>query len=664
MPEHSPPSNEAPTLLRPSPDSSRAAGLKSSFAVGDSAPPPHPGPQEPEIVGPGSVLAGKYRLVRELGRGGMGIVFLAEGLLDRQQYAIKVLSDGFRLHPDSLEALREEARKSLALRHPNIVGVYPLERDGTTFFLPMEYLDGKTVRAVLDDEYARGMPRDHAFPLVRAVGSALSYAHDHGVIHSDLKPSNVFLTTSGSPRVLDFGIARTVRSRDGRFDVASLGALTIAYASAEMVAGEQPDFRDDVYGFACIIYEMLTGGHPYNGHSAAEAREKNLSPAPIVGLSDTQNAALRSGLAFDRNDRARSIEELLLVCETTQRPRPLAVNWIALAAGSVSIIALIAWTVWSLLLGANEGPSAESPPFVERTPVLPEQTSQVPRGGVTAAAQEVGRMFSECLGCPKMVVIPAGTFRMSSSREEQGRRENELPQRIVQFRNPFAISESPVTRRQFQVFLNSTERREAGNCADATSTHRAAVSFANPGFQQSDDHPIVCVSPDEAVAYADWLSRQVGAPYRLPTEAEWEYVARAGKSTPFPWGRSEEDACRFGNFLDRGATRREGSASSPVCVDGYTYTSPVGSFPANNWGLHDVVGNVRQWALTCPHLPGPYGEDGSEWLECERVNVVIRGASFATLLGEAATRSSMRTELPHEAPRAWNDVGFRVVRSL
>jgi TonB family protein len=264
-------------------------------------------------IGVGSVLRGRYRLVREIGRGGMGVVYLADGLVDHQQFAVKVLNSEFLQHPDAVRVFREEARKSLALRHPNIVGVYPLECEGEQYYLPMEYLEGKTVRELLDQDFARGVPLDQAWPIVRGAGAALAFAHDHGVIHSDLKPSNLFVTTGGRLRVLDFGIARALRDRRF-FDTDSLGGITAEYASCEMLAKRPPDFRDDVYAFACVVYELLTGNHPFAGRTAAEARAHRMLVAPVRALTQGQNAILRRGLAFNCEDRIATVEEFLTVC--------------------------------------------------------------------------------------------------------------------------------------------------------------------------------------------------------------------------------------------------------------------------------------------------------------------------------------------------------------
>lgn len=266
-------------------------------------------PQIPEC---GALLGNRYRLERVLGEGGMGVVFLAVDQEVRGEvFAIKVLKPEIRANPESLRLLREEVRRTRALRHPHIVGVYSLNSDPSGVYMLMEYLDGKSLKTVLDEEFGRGMPLMRAWPMIYDVGAALAYAHDHNVVHSDIKPSNVIITSSGSCKLLDFGIARADRHRTGNRDATAIGALTPAYACCEMFEGRAPDQSDDVYAFACVIYEMLTGRHPYGRANAVDARAQKLQPAPIKVLTHRQNHALARALEFDRERRTASVEILL-----------------------------------------------------------------------------------------------------------------------------------------------------------------------------------------------------------------------------------------------------------------------------------------------------------------------------------------------------------------
>jgi TonB family protein len=264
------------------------------------------------VITAGSILGNRYLLDYVLGDGGIGVVYRAtDQEVTGETFAIKVLKPEIRKHAGALKLLREEVRKTRALRHPSIVGVYSLNSDPGGIYMLMEYLEGKSLNALLDEEFGRGMPPMRAWPLIHDVGSALAYAHDHNVIHSDLKPSNIFVTTSGKAKLLDFGIARAVRVKADRFDPGVLGALTPAYASLEMLQGNAPDQSDDVYSFACVIYETLSGRHPFDRMSALDARGANLRPAPLASLTRGQNKALARALAFPRAERTRSVEALL-----------------------------------------------------------------------------------------------------------------------------------------------------------------------------------------------------------------------------------------------------------------------------------------------------------------------------------------------------------------
>jgi TolB-like protein/Tfp pilus assembly protein PilF len=163
------------------------------------------------------------------------------------------------------------------------------------------------------------MSFSHAWPIIEDVGAALANAHDHNVIHSDLKPANVFLTTSGRTKLLDFGIARVSRgpllqARFGQF------ALTPTYASCEMLEGKEADRRDDIYSFACVIYEMLCGDRPFGELTALEARESGTKVPPLEVLTQRQNAALAQALAFDRDRRTSSVEELIHALAVDHKP--------------------------------------------------------------------------------------------------------------------------------------------------------------------------------------------------------------------------------------------------------------------------------------------------------------------------------------------------------
>src|SRR5579862_541065 len=191
--------------------SSRIHGDRSEDRLGRPS-----GPIPPEFSAAGDKLAvgqtlgGRYRIERELGEGGMGVVYLArDEQVPGETFAVKVLKESF--DPEARALLREEVRKTRKLSHPNIVDVHSVNLDGTRLYVLMEYLEGKSLNTLLDEEFGQGMSFSHAWPIIEDIAAALSYAHDHNVIHSDLKPANIFLTTSGKTKLLDFGIARVSR---------------------------------------------------------------------------------------------------------------------------------------------------------------------------------------------------------------------------------------------------------------------------------------------------------------------------------------------------------------------------------------------------------------------------------------------------------------------
>jgi serine/threonine protein kinase len=274
----------------------------------------------------GAVVKNRFTLIEEISASGMGRVFKAR---DRRKdeaqdsnpfVALKILSGEFERHPDSFIALQREARRAQTLAHPNVVIVYDFDRDGPHVFMTMEYLEGRPLDELLKAEFARGIPVNQAWPIIKGIGRALEYGHAKGIVHSDLKPGNVFLTYDGLIKVLDFGISRPLPLRSGRLDddtffdpdpAKRLGGLTPAYASMEMWDREPPDPRDDIYALACVAYELLTGRHPFAHASSKDACEAGLVPTKIEQLSRRQWQTLRAGLAFRRESRIASVREFL-----------------------------------------------------------------------------------------------------------------------------------------------------------------------------------------------------------------------------------------------------------------------------------------------------------------------------------------------------------------
>jgi formylglycine-generating enzyme len=223
-----------------------------------------------------------------------------------------------------------------------------------------------------------------------------------------------------------------------------------------------------------------------------------------------------------------------------------------------------------------------------------------------ASAQET---FSDCANCPEMIALPPGEFRMGASPEEHTREQSperyvawESPIRTVRVERSFAVGTAEVTRAQFAAFIADTAYAVSG-CdiakGDAWQS-RADKSWEDPGFSQDAAHPVVCVNWQDAKAYTAWLQKKTGKPYRLLTEAEWEYMARAGTQTARFWSDGRAESCQYANVPDlshsRATARKDGIFD---CDDGYPYTAPAKSFRANSFGVFDTLGSVWEWVEDC-----------------------------------------------------------------
>ncbi|MBI3707000.1 MAG: formylglycine-generating enzyme family protein [Proteobacteria bacterium] len=290
----------------------------------------------------------------------------------------------------------------------------------------------------------------------------------------------------------------------------------------------------------------------------------------------------------------------------------------------------------------------------------------------SAAAQSMrpGATFRDCAGCPELSAVPAGEFVMGTPPAEAGRGANEGPQHRVAIR-AFALGRTHVTRGEFAEFVHVTGHQMPANCYARTLVSfrnpRAAHerTWRNPGFAQDDTHPVVCVSWADAQAYLRWLSTRGGRTYRLPSEAEWEYAARAGTTTARWWGEATDGACDHANASDLTAGEVTNPNHSPNeafdCRDGHVHTAPVASFPANLFGLHDMLGNAWQWVADCvnrSYVGAP--EDGSAWTAGDCQQRVLRGGGWDN--GPRSIRAGNRA-WEHAAERSDN-FGFRVAREL
>jgi formylglycine-generating enzyme required for sulfatase activity len=222
--------------------------------------------------------------------------------------------------------------------------------------------------------------------------------------------------------------------------------------------------------------------------------------------------------------------------------------------------------------------------------------SQQSSHGEKAIDSQHPASFRDCPECPEMVTLPSGTFLMGAGSDDaKGFVGNqEVPQHRVSIKS-FSLSKFDITRGEWKTFVDATSRSTSPGCnySGLPKDEESKASWQHLGFPQDDRHPVVCVTFQDALDYTSWLSKKTGHTYRLLSEAEWEYAARAGTTTPFPWG-----AAASHEFANYGGEDHPGPGLSQG-RDEWVGTSPVGSFPPNAFGLYDMNGNVMQWVQDC-----------------------------------------------------------------
>ncbi|MHC5114477.1 MAG: protein kinase domain-containing protein, partial [Planctomycetota bacterium] len=351
---------------------------------------------------------GPYRVSREIGRGGMGVVYLARDQRLERDVAIKVLPEEMAADADRLARFEREGQSLAQLNHPNVAGIHGVEEQHGRKFLILEYVEGDTLADRLD---AGPMPMDEALELAVGIASGLEAAHDVGVIHRDLKPDNVKITPDGSVKLLDFGLAKSTGTSTGT-DTASAETVktprspttpgvilgTAAYMSPEQARGRSVDRRTDIWSFGVVLYEMLTGASPFVGETVSDSigailhKDVELERLP-VNASPLLRRLLRRCLQRDRARRLRDIGdvrlELMAIAageddrglEAPSGGRP--VRGIAVGVAAVVLAALLTGLgVWRTM--------QHEPPRVEHL-ALPQPPDMTWSGSTTSVSVAISR---------------------------------------------------------------------------------------------------------------------------------------------------------------------------------------------------------------------------------------------------------------------------------
>jgi len=555
--------------------------------------------------------------------------------------------DNFRW---GLNRFLDEARTLAKFKHPNIVSVYRYFEAHGTAYIVMEFIEGETFGAYLKRV---GKPKE-AFlhDVITALLDGLAEVHRAGFMHRDIKPGNIIITATGAPVLVDFGAARQEVGGKSR---SITRVVTPGYAPIEQYStrGKQGPWTD-IYALGAVAYRAITGKAPPD--ATERVRGDDMTPATEAARGNYSAAFLTAvdwALAVDEDQRPQDVEAWReALREDARDQQPAAVESQAKATVKPEVKRKVkgkkasGWTraatvvgVLVLLAMVLDGLRQRSAEVTEVVWEYPQQEAETARDAERQHA--VGEKFRDCPNCPEMVVLPWGSFMMGSPASVASWHES--PAHWALIARPFAVGVYEVTRGEYARFVAATGHSYGRSChtyEDGDRVERSDRNWRQPGFPQTDRHPAVCVNWYDAQAYIRWLSSEAGESYRLLSEAEWEYAARANTTTAYHFG--------------------ENIASSQANNNGGR-TVAVGSYPANQFGLHDVHGNVWEWTQDCWNA-GYWGapNDGSAWESGECGRRVLRGGSWYDF--PRSLRSVSRTRVPSES--RLNILGFRVARAL
>ena len=271
---------------------------------------------QPTLV-PGSILEGRYRIIELVGRGGMGVVYSARDLELERDVAIKLIPDQIFLDPGLRDALKKEANLCLELTHPNIVRLHDYKKLEGRHCLVMELVRGGSLAGFLA-EHPQGVPEAEALPLLIQACRGIAYAHQHHVIHRDIKPGNLLVGREGEVKVADFGIARVARDSLARVTGRQVSGTPV-YMSPEQLRGKSCDARSDIYSLGCTFYELLSGRLPF---SSGDITYQHLheAPEPIPGIGGKFWSVVARMIAKEPAERFQSVEEVIAALEAIQVP--------------------------------------------------------------------------------------------------------------------------------------------------------------------------------------------------------------------------------------------------------------------------------------------------------------------------------------------------------
>ncbi len=559
-------------------------------------------------IAPGELgRLGRYIVQALVGRGGMGVVFRALDERLNRVVAIKVLNARDVGSAVARQRFEREAKAAAAISHDHVVPIYHVDEHQGATYLVMPLIAGQSLEEQLSQSGLLPLPQIVRIGMETALG--LAAAHQHGLVHRDVKPANILLEDSTRRvKITDFGLARAID--DDSLSRSGVVAGTPSYMSPEQAAGLAIDHRSDLFSLGTLLYRMCTGELPFRaaGTLAILKRIAEDPPRPIRELNRdippwlcALIERLHAKKPAVRLQSAQEVAELLAAhlspwpCRmngaAAARSAPPPANrrrrrWITAALAGVAVVAAAAvMTVGGLKHGDDDTLPPPADPVGQQSPPL----AIAPFDEQQARAHQ--ETWAKHLGVPvartnsvgmKLRLIPPGEFLMGASASDQCADATDKPQHKVCVSQPFYLDVHEVTVGQFRIFVTETgtptEAETNGKGAqDARSgAYHAERNWRNPRFEQAENEPVCCIAWNDAQQFCAWLSRREGLTYRLPTDAQWEYACRAGTTTAAHFGSGPMVQA---NFAALGLNR----------------TTRVGSYPANAFGLHDMLGNVWEW---------------------------------------------------------------------
>ena len=655
----------------------------------------------PTVAGPGFQL-GKYILRDTSGSGGMGIIWQAidtEAEVtdpDDAIVAIKVLPKDMQRLSGEMDRFKKTFQIVRKLHHDHICPLYELSHFSHAdigWFQVMRFLKGRTLaeyREAYVEQHDR-FPVSEVVRLLEPIARALDFAHGQRVVHRDLKPENIFIEGHDlhveKVWLIDFGVAAEIRSTMTRLNTNSAETSgSPAYLSPELLKAGFPDAKSDQYALGVVVFELLAGHPPFNAADFTVFRHAALSDA-VPELEDESaavNAVLQQVLAKDKQQRFASCVafiQALTNCDSERQEKTFTGEPEGVSPRASAIVRGLTPSGSPRDIGARP----TSPPPLLSAPFSEAHILAARRQWVEYLKQPEAVSLPSGSRC---LLIPPGEFTMGSQLspddlvkhfEAKGYHKadvsffkRELPAHRVKLTQSFWMAEHPVTMAEFKAFVSLTgyktdaEKDGGGRAYDVPSKqwqNKSDCLWWSPGFSQSEQHPVVVVSHNDAVAYCAWLSQQSGHSCRLAREAEWEYAARAGTTGLYFHGDDPEGLTRYANVAD--AALKQQIADWPWVIirgnDGHAFTSPVGSFEANPFGLRDMLGNCLEWCNDW-FAEDYYAQSPTEDPQGPAVGSsrVLRGGSWNT--GPHNVRCSYRHHVD-PAGRNYN-IGFRLVVEL